>query len=368
MQYTIVLFVLCSLAISTYQQSMFKQIRRLQDVKEEFKLTSPEGGIVADAEIDSKFCKNNKNLSPTLNWSNPPEKTLSFAISVIDLDQDENPGILWEIVDIPAHVASIPEACKDAQCGGRQIMNSSDTTYTYEGPVWSTGTHNIQFTVYALSKPLVWQEANNGDTFESYIIENGCQCVLGTSEIEVIKTKPSSSEEEERIKKEKEEKERLRKEEEERKYKEALAEAQRKAKPSKKDDKQLPNGGGGWGGYCLCPSGAKYPAGDVSGTACREVACTNGKTLSCHHRNGEWSGKSVKCSTDKKVPKVERSSPAPELPPAEKHNHLSKWSRIKKAAKKAQKKSSRFSRFKRRRKLDDEKSDEGKSDEGESDK
>merc|ERR1712241_598985 len=62
-------------------------------------------------------------------------------------------------------------------------------------------------------------------------------------------------------------------------------------------DELSDTGGGGWGGYCRCPSGQVYPVGDA-GDACQSLKCQGGEKVSCNNEFGEWSNKSVKCNTD----------------------------------------------------------------------
>lgn len=91
------------------------------------------------------------------------------------------------------------------------------------------------------------------------------------------------------------------------KFSKQVTEIDYKIKPDSANDvyRNVGNRVGGYGGYCLCPSGKSYPVGDNK-NGCKSLACTNGKPGKCYNRDGEWSGHSVTCSTE--IPKITEDS------------------------------------------------------------
>ena len=57
---------------------------------------------------------------------------------------------------------------------------------------------------------------------------------------------------------------------------------------------------GGWGGSCTCPNGQVYQVGDQM-DSCGSLSCKNGKSGTCNHHNGPWSGNKVTCEPINKL-------------------------------------------------------------------
>ncbi len=99
-------------------------------------------------KIPDIYTRDGKNISPALYWSDIPEGTSSFALSVIDPDAPGGNFIHWLVYNIPKKISSIPE-------GGPLPENSKELTNdfgrrTYGGPCPPSGTHRYFFTLYAL--------------------------------------------------------------------------------------------------------------------------------------------------------------------------------------------------------------------------
>ncbi len=126
-----------------------------------FTLTSPElSGQLSDDQVYSGFgCKGN-NMSPALTWTDAPEQTKSFAVTVYDPDAPTNSGWWhWLIFDIDADVQSLPRNAGDAK--GTLAPEGSIQSITDFGQVGFGGAcppvgdsaHRYIFTVYALDIP-----------------------------------------------------------------------------------------------------------------------------------------------------------------------------------------------------------------------
>jgi Raf kinase inhibitor-like YbhB/YbcL family protein len=108
-----------------------------------FRLKSP--AFDDGAEIEQKYGKRAQNSSPPLEWEGTPEGTRSFALSFVDLHPIARSYVHWLVADIGPQVSSLPEgAASKPNPGFIQVE-------PYVGPFPPTGTHDYEFTLYALS-------------------------------------------------------------------------------------------------------------------------------------------------------------------------------------------------------------------------
>lgn len=128
---------------------------------EPFKLQSSD--IAVGQAIPQTFAFNGfgctgQNMSPALNWSNPPAGTKSFAIMVHDPDAVTGGAGFWHwvVVDLPAEATGLARGAGTAD--GRAMPESARQIATdfgtpgWGGPCPPTGDkpHRYIFTVYAL--------------------------------------------------------------------------------------------------------------------------------------------------------------------------------------------------------------------------
>ena len=122
-----------------------------------FSLTSPS---FKDGErLATKNAGNNKsnpncvgeNISPALNWSNPPEGTKSYALLMFDPEGRPPGGVShWVAYGIPAAVTGFAEGevskASDKYVGGKSTLNLP----SYWGPCTPPGApHHYTFTLIA---------------------------------------------------------------------------------------------------------------------------------------------------------------------------------------------------------------------------
>jgi Raf kinase inhibitor-like YbhB/YbcL family protein len=109
------------------------------------------------AKIPDKFTGVKENISPQLNWTNPPAGTQSFALIVDDPDAPRGTFTHWIIYDIPANVTSLPEGVAKSEIlpdSSRQLANGANKI-GYTGPMPPPGkVHHYHFKLYALDKKL----------------------------------------------------------------------------------------------------------------------------------------------------------------------------------------------------------------------
>lgn len=104
-----------------------------------------------------EFTCDGPNASPTLNWTEPPARTKSFALSVDEPDAPPEPRIHWVIYDVPASSRQVPEALpqrEDLRDGSRQGVNDFGKP-GYSGPCPPLEeSHRYLFRLYALDTNL----------------------------------------------------------------------------------------------------------------------------------------------------------------------------------------------------------------------
>ena len=116
-------------------------------------LTSPAfsaGGAIPDVYSYSNC--GGKNISPALNWGEPPAGTKSFVLIVDDPDAKRATFVHWVLYNIPATVRGLPEgipADPNLKDGTVQGSNGIGTT-GYIGPCPPSGTHHYSFRLYAM--------------------------------------------------------------------------------------------------------------------------------------------------------------------------------------------------------------------------
>ena len=125
-----------------------------------FSLHSPDvqGKPFSDKYILNDFGCHGENLSPTLNWTNPPAGTKSFAVMVHDPDAPTGGSGWWHwvIINLPADTRSLPQGAGDPTVN--TLPSSAIQVRTdfgkpgWGGPCPPVGDkpHRYVFTVYAL--------------------------------------------------------------------------------------------------------------------------------------------------------------------------------------------------------------------------
>ena len=100
-----------------------------------------------NGEIPSEFTCDGRDISPQLSWSDVPEGTKSFALSVADPDAPMGTFIHWLVYDIPKDTDSILRGTLPS--GANQVENDWSKE-DWGGPCPPSGTHRYIFTLSAL--------------------------------------------------------------------------------------------------------------------------------------------------------------------------------------------------------------------------
>lgn len=109
--------------------------------------------------IPTKYSCDADNISPPLDFGQPPEGTGAFALIVDDPDSPRGVYTHWVIFNIPPETRRLAEGVAKGIGGqnldtARQGKNSAGET-GYGGPCPPAGpAHHYKFTLYALDRPL----------------------------------------------------------------------------------------------------------------------------------------------------------------------------------------------------------------------
>jgi Raf kinase inhibitor-like YbhB/YbcL family protein len=147
-----------------------------------FSLTSPS--FEPDHELPIRFTSDGADVSPPLEWSDPPPGTKAFALIVDDPDAPDprapkRTWVHWVVYGLPATARRIPEAAsKDAFPNGAAFGVNDWKETKWRGPAPPVGKHRYFFKLFALDEPLdeLAEGASKGD-LESAMMGH----VLGTA-------------------------------------------------------------------------------------------------------------------------------------------------------------------------------------------
>lgn len=114
-------------------------------------LTSP--AFADGARIPQKYTGDGEDVSPALQWSDPPAMAKSWALICDDPDAPRGTWLHWVIFNLPAKLRQLDEAQSTAGTfadGTKQGTNDFGTI-GYRGPAPPRGkTHRYFFKLYAL--------------------------------------------------------------------------------------------------------------------------------------------------------------------------------------------------------------------------
>ena len=118
------------------------------------------GGQLTIDQVYSSFGCTGKNISPELKWTDAPQNTKSFALTVYDPDAPTGSGWWhWVIFNIPADAKELAAGAGDPQKGlASKGSVQSVTDYGKPGfggacPPQGDKPHRYIFTLYALDVP-----------------------------------------------------------------------------------------------------------------------------------------------------------------------------------------------------------------------
>jgi len=130
-----------------------------------FALTSPKLMEGAKFASDYTCAAGSAEKSLPLTWTAGPSQTKSYAIVLLDTNNDFNHWVVW---DIPPTTTALPEGLPDdatlSMVGGAKQKAGSGQGYL--GPCPSGTLHTYQFTVYALDVATLSEAMANSSTMQ----------------------------------------------------------------------------------------------------------------------------------------------------------------------------------------------------------
>jgi Raf kinase inhibitor-like YbhB/YbcL family protein len=124
-----------------------------------FQLSSSEikpNSTLTNKQVFNSFGCTGENLSPQLAWSNPPEGTKSFVVTVYDPDAPTGSGWWhWVVYDIPAATTELPAGAGSGKSELPKGASQGRTDFGSKGfggacPPPGDKPHRYIFTVHAL--------------------------------------------------------------------------------------------------------------------------------------------------------------------------------------------------------------------------
>lgn len=113
--------------------------------------------------IPKDYTCDGNNLSPQLNWAQPPAKTKSFTLIMSDPDAPSGTYYHWIVYNIPYSTLSFAKGINKYP-EGSILGKNSEGTLEYKGPCPPPGkAHHYVFTLYALDTVLTLPEGTNAE-------------------------------------------------------------------------------------------------------------------------------------------------------------------------------------------------------------
>lgn len=147
-----------------------------EEVSMKFEFSSPAFGN--GEPIPVQFSCRGSDLSPALQWTEPPAGTQSFALIMDDPDAPVGTWVHWVIFNIPASARGLPEGlATDPQLADGSLQGITNAgSNGYHGPCPPSGVHRYFFKLYALDAmiPLTAsaKKANLLQAMEGHILAN----------------------------------------------------------------------------------------------------------------------------------------------------------------------------------------------------
>lgn len=118
--------------------------------------------------IPSHYTADGEDVSPPLEWKEPPAGTKSFALICDDPDAPGGTFAHWVIYNIPSNLFNFPEAypALKTQPNGTQQGTNDFGSVGYRGPAPPSGVHRYYFKIYSLSALLDLGEGTKKATLE----------------------------------------------------------------------------------------------------------------------------------------------------------------------------------------------------------
>lgn len=128
--------------------------------------------------IPAKYTCDGENVSPPLEWRDPPEEARALALVLDDPDAPAKVWVHWVLYNLPPGSGLLPEGTRGLEATTRQGRNDFGDV-GYGGPCPPRGTHRYRFKLYALDTRLELPEGCSKD----HLIETMKGHVLAEAEL-----------------------------------------------------------------------------------------------------------------------------------------------------------------------------------------
>lgn len=132
------------------------------------------------AEIPRQYTRLGQNASPPLQWSHPPEGTLSYALVVEDPDAPGGVFRHWAIYDMPATMQGLHAGDAERTRFPQARNDFGEVGYGGPEPPAGHGPHRYRFKLLALDVPSL-EVPENPDVLA--VVEAATPHVIGQAEI-----------------------------------------------------------------------------------------------------------------------------------------------------------------------------------------
>jgi Raf kinase inhibitor-like YbhB/YbcL family protein len=133
-----------------------------------FELRSP--AFAPGDMIPARYTSDGDDISPPLDWADPPDGVRSFALIADDPDAPMMTFVHWVVFNLPAEIRSLPEGRRDPADypAGARLGRNGWRRQSYNGPSPPWGTHRYYFKLYALDSILDLQDgAGKNDVLQA---------------------------------------------------------------------------------------------------------------------------------------------------------------------------------------------------------
>ncbi len=123
-------------------------------------LSISSGAFLNYEAVPTLYTCEGKNISPSLTWTNTPEKTKSLVLMMTDPDAPDPTApkttyAHWILYNIPPKTRKLPEGIQEKQLPLGTLQGKNDGQRVgYDGPCPPIGRHRYFFRLYALDKTL----------------------------------------------------------------------------------------------------------------------------------------------------------------------------------------------------------------------
>ena len=120
----------------------------------QFTLSSP--AFAPGQPIPRKYSCDGQDISPPLNWGEPPQNTRSLALIADDPDAPGGTFVHWVLYNVPSNSRALPEGVAKSEKLADASLHGKNSwgRLGYGGPCPPGGTHRYFFKLYALDSVL----------------------------------------------------------------------------------------------------------------------------------------------------------------------------------------------------------------------